>query len=144
MNPSSKNLPIRPSSRRSGITSVAKVGLVSRQVLPNLSSAEGLTHGSVIGVQHHLLAKLFLLEHRIKSSNVGPSDEMSEVEVRWSPLCHRPWTYHSLYQESIRNTVREICGIGRGNQWTPPGMFTACMAISSCKLDAVPDPKAHQ
>jgi len=36
-------------------------------------------------------------------------------------------------QESVRKTVREICGIGSGNQWTPPGMFTACMAISACE-----------
>ncbi|KAL1839553.1 hypothetical protein VTJ49DRAFT_1416 [Mycothermus thermophilus] len=67
----------------------------------------------VIGLQHHRLARLFLLEHRIKSGN-----NMT------------PEAKHRL-EESIRDTVREICGIGRGNQWTPPGMFTACMAISA-------------
>ncbi|KAK4120968.1 hypothetical protein N657DRAFT_578711, partial [Parathielavia appendiculata] len=67
----------------------------------------------VIGVQHHRLAKLFLLEHRIKSGNARTPDETYEV------------------QSEIRKTVREICGIGRGNQWTPPGMFTACMTIAA-------------
>ncbi|KAK3309229.1 uncharacterized protein B0T15DRAFT_134260 [Chaetomium strumarium] len=61
----------------------------------------------VIGVTHHLLARLFLLSHQ---SNPAGRDET---------------------QESIRKAVREICGIGCGNQWTPPGIFTACMAISA-------------
>ncbi|AEO62221.1 uncharacterized protein THITE_2106159 [Thermothielavioides terrestris NRRL 8126] len=67
----------------------------------------------VIGVQHHLLAKLFLLDHRIRSGSPVTAGESDEV------------------QEVIRKTVREICGIGYGNQWTPPGIFTACMAISA-------------
>lgn len=33
--------------------------------------------------------------------------------------------------------VRKIYGIGLGNQWTPPSVFTACMAISACKLPSV-------
>ncbi|KAL2019024.1 hypothetical protein VTK56DRAFT_10189 [Thermocarpiscus australiensis] len=71
----------------------------------------------VIGVQHHLLAELFLLRHKPSNSELtdcGASDE--------TPL---------TAQERIRVNVRKICGIGLGNQWTPPGMFTACMAIAA-------------
>ncbi|KAL2169235.1 hypothetical protein VTG60DRAFT_6315 [Thermothelomyces hinnuleus] len=67
----------------------------------------------VIGVQHHRLARLFLLDHRIKSGALVRAEERNEVE------------------ESIRATVREICGIGRGNSFTPPGLFTSCMAIAA-------------
>ncbi|KAK4038855.1 hypothetical protein C8A01DRAFT_47573 [Parachaetomium inaequale] len=67
----------------------------------------------VIGVQHHRLATLFLLEHRLKPGDSVKADERDEVEER------------------IRETVREICAIGRGNNFTPPGVFTACMAISA-------------
>ncbi|KAL2142995.1 hypothetical protein VTI28DRAFT_454 [Corynascus sepedonium] len=66
----------------------------------------------VIGVQHHRLAKLFLLDHRIRSGNLSEAEEGN-------------------VKESIRATVREICGIGRGNSFTPPGLFTSCMAISA-------------
>ncbi|KAL2134715.1 hypothetical protein VTI74DRAFT_11035 [Chaetomium olivicolor] len=67
----------------------------------------------VIGVQHHLLARLFLLGHRIGPGTPVTAQERREIE------------------DGIREAVREVCGIGRGNQWTPPGMFTACMAISA-------------
>lgn len=40
---------------------------------------------------------------------------------------------HTNDQERICELVRQICGIGLGNQWTPPGMFTACMAIAACR-----------
>lgn len=36
---------------------------------------------TVIGVQHHRLAKLFLLEHRIKSGSPVPLDERRDIEV---------------------------------------------------------------
>ncbi|KAK4130371.1 hypothetical protein BT67DRAFT_391309 [Trichocladium antarcticum] len=67
---------------------------------------------SVIGVQHHLLAKLFLLDHHL---NFGSRDRVAANDV----------------QKCIRDRVREICGIGLGNLWSPPGMFTACMAIAA-------------
>ncbi|KAH6846981.1 hypothetical protein B0I37DRAFT_310474 [Chaetomium sp. MPI-CAGE-AT-0009] len=66
-----------------------------------------------IGVQHHRLARLFLLDHRLRPGNLMKAKERASVEER------------------IRKTVREICAIGRGNQFTPPGIFTACMAISA-------------
>ncbi|GAB1313774.1 Transcription factor domain-containing protein [Madurella fahalii] len=66
----------------------------------------------VIGLQHHLLAKLFLLDHGLeKGAPVAANGDSVD--------------------ECIRSSVREICGIGLGNQWTPPSMFTACMAISA-------------
>lgn len=36
-------------------------------------------------------------------------------------------------QERIQSIVRKVCGIGLCNQWTPPSMFTACMAIAACQ-----------
>lgn len=30
--------------------------------------------------------------------------------------------------------VRKVCGIGLCNQYTPPSMFTACMAIAACEF----------
>ncbi|KAL2148430.1 hypothetical protein VTH82DRAFT_2350 [Thermothelomyces myriococcoides] len=71
------------------------------------------TGSRVIGVQHHRLARLFLLEHRIKSGAPVRAEERFQIE------------------ESIREIVREICGIGRGNSFTPPGLFTSCMAIAA-------------
>ncbi|KAL2261786.1 hypothetical protein VTK26DRAFT_3366 [Humicola hyalothermophila] len=67
----------------------------------------------VIGVQHHLLARLFLLNHRLEFGTAVTAKD------------------RTIIQERIRDIVREICGIGLGNQWTPPGMFTACMAIAA-------------
>lgn len=36
-------------------------------------------------------------------------------------------------QERVQVLVRKVCGIGLSNEWTPPAMFTACMAITACK-----------
>ncbi|KAK1829133.1 hypothetical protein QBC39DRAFT_139994 [Podospora conica] len=63
----------------------------------------------VIGVQHHLLAQLFILN----------SDN---TELYGSSI---------FLRERIQTVVRKICGIGLGNQSTPPSVFTACMAISA-------------
>lgn len=46
-------------------------------------------------------------------------------------------------QKRIRDIVREICGIGLGNQWTPPGMFTACMAIAACTYTTYSSPDTY-
>lgn len=44
-------------------------------------------------------------------------------------------------QERIQTLVRRVCGIGLGNQWSPPGVFTACMAIAACKCPrSIPSP----
>ncbi|KAK4107583.1 hypothetical protein N656DRAFT_719711 [Canariomyces notabilis] len=66
----------------------------------------------VIGIQHHLLAKLFLLDRGLEKGAPIP-DNGYPVDER------------------IRDIVRQICGIGLGNQWTAPSMFTACMAIAA-------------
>jgi hypothetical protein len=36
---------------------------------------------TVIGIQHHRLATLFLLEHRLKRGNSVKADERDDVEV---------------------------------------------------------------
>jgi hypothetical protein len=33
-------------------------------------------------------------------------------------------------QTQVTEFLRRLCGIGVCNQWTPPGMFTACMGIA--------------
>lgn len=60
----------------------------------------------VTGMQHYILGLLFL-----ESNN--PDSAASATDAR------------------VQELVREILGIGRGNQETPPSMFTACMAIAA-------------
>ncbi|KAK4444626.1 hypothetical protein QBC34DRAFT_182707 [Podospora aff. communis PSN243] len=61
-----------------------------------------------IGMQHYLLAELYLARY-----------DARERLDRTAQKTH------------IQSLVRRICGIGLGNQWTPPSMFTACMAIAA-------------
>ncbi|KAK0609548.1 hypothetical protein B0T17DRAFT_594057 [Bombardia bombarda] len=74
----------------------------------------------VIGVQHHLLAKLFLV-----CSNPRIPDPRLPSIYGQRRASERDLT------DRVQSIVRTLCGIGLGNQWTPPGMFTACMAISA-------------
>ncbi|KAJ9143888.1 Arca-like protein [Pleurostoma richardsiae] len=69
----------------------------------------------VIGVQHHILAELFLVSFDPKIPRIGGQRREAAKRVN----------------ERIQNLVRRVCGIGLGNQWTPPSMFTACMAIAA-------------
>ncbi|KAI0470643.1 hypothetical protein GGR56DRAFT_138463 [Xylariaceae sp. FL0804] len=74
-------------------------------------------HGSschVIGIQHHLLAQMFLAQFDPTVPKVGPSRRTAM----------RQMTQH------IEGLLRELCGIGICNQWSPPAMFTACMGIA--------------
>ncbi|ROV92478.1 hypothetical protein VSDG_06664 [Cytospora chrysosperma] len=68
-----------------------------------------------LGVQHHLLAELFLVSFDPKIPRIG--GQRKEAAKRTN--------------ERIQNIVRRVCGIGLCNQWTPPSMFTACMAIAA-------------
>lgn len=69
----------------------------------------------VIGVQHHHLAELFLARFNPEIPRIGVQRKAAE----------------GLMTERIQDLVRRVCGIGLGNQWTPPSMFTACMAIAA-------------
>ncbi|KAI1336497.1 hypothetical protein F5Y15DRAFT_418805 [Xylariaceae sp. FL0016] len=74
-------------------------------------------HGSschVIGIQHHLLAQLFLTQFDPSTPRVGTN---RKAAIRRMTL-------------RIETLVRELCGIGICNQWSPPAMFTACMGIA--------------
>ncbi|KAI1389308.1 uncharacterized protein F4822DRAFT_427660 [Hypoxylon trugodes] len=74
-------------------------------------------HGSschVIGIQHHILAQLFLTQFDPSIPKVGTNRRTAMKKMT----------------ERIENLVRELCGIGICNQWTPPSMFTACMGIA--------------
>ncbi|KAK2602854.1 hypothetical protein N8I77_009359 [Diaporthe amygdali] len=68
-----------------------------------------------LGVQHHLLAELFLVSFDPKIPRIG--GQRKEAAKRTN--------------ERIQSLVRKVCGIGLCNQWTPPSMFTACMAIAA-------------
>ncbi|KAM7183063.1 hypothetical protein V8F20_012758 [Naviculisporaceae sp. PSN 640] len=67
----------------------------------------------VIGTQHHLLAQLFLEHCHPDMPTVGVPLEQAKRDMK----------------PKLQKIVRKICGIGLGNPWTPPSMFTACMAI---------------
>ncbi|KAI1850308.1 hypothetical protein JX265_002206 [Neoarthrinium moseri] len=68
----------------------------------------------VIGVQHHILAQLFLAQFDPTIPRVGTkrADAVKRMTKR------------------IDDLVRQICGIGACNQWTPPALFTASMGIA--------------
>ncbi|OAA53622.1 ARCA-like protein [Niveomyces insectorum RCEF 264] len=69
----------------------------------------------VTGVQHHILAELFLVSFDPTIPRVGGQRLEAAQRV----------------DDRIRELVRRICGIGLCNQWTPPGLFAACMAITA-------------
>jgi hypothetical protein len=56
------------------------------------------------------------------------------MEVRsFTPQCTScPNFGIDAQQEQIKSNLRELCGIGLYNRWTPPGMFTASMGIAIC------------
>lgn len=77
-----------------------------------------LSSWHVTGVQHHILAQLFLASFDPKIPRIGGQ----RVEAA------------KTINNRVCELVRQICGIGLGNQWTPPAMFTACMAITACEF----------
>ncbi|KAK3370658.1 hypothetical protein B0H63DRAFT_403383 [Podospora didyma] len=81
------------------------------KVFPNIWYRESC---AVIGKQHHLLAELFLTHH---------NPTLSETTKKAGS--------HQLIQDCILPLVRQVCGIGLSNEWTPPSMFTACMVIEA-------------
>lgn len=70
----------------------------------------------IIGVQHHKLAQILLCIFDPKIPRIGGS---RNVAVR-------------NMEAQIKPTLRQLCGIGLYNRWTPPGMFTASMGIAIC------------
>ncbi|KAI1136259.1 hypothetical protein F5Y05DRAFT_405520 [Hypoxylon sp. FL0543] len=68
----------------------------------------------VIGIQHHILAQLFLTQFDPSIPKVGTNRRAAVKKMT----------------QRIETLVRELCGIGVCNQWTPPAMFTACMGIA--------------
>jgi len=90
----------------------------------------------VIGVQHHKLGHILLAIFDPKIPRVGGSRstviKAMEVSTLHSAL---PWScFSSLLKEQIKSDLRELCGIGLYNRWTPPGIFTASMGIAICKF----------
>ncbi|ORY54974.1 uncharacterized protein BCR38DRAFT_145409 [Pseudomassariella vexata] len=68
----------------------------------------------VIGIQHHILAQLFLAQFDPNVPRVGTKRGAAIKRM----------TQH------IEHLMRQLCGIGASNQWTPPALFTASMGIS--------------
>lgn len=112
-----------------------------RQIADTLASL-------AIGIQHHLLAELFLVSFDPKIPRMGAQRKEAAKRINVSLMqCAAVWPYTSQVlrmirpisanamqlQERIRSLVRRMCGIGLCNQWTPPSLFTACMAIAACK-----------
>lgn len=70
----------------------------------------------IIGVQHHKLGEILLSIFDPKIPRVGGS---RSIAVR-------------AMEKHIKQNLRELCGIGLYNRWTPPGIFTASMGIAIC------------
>ncbi|PMD35790.1 hypothetical protein L207DRAFT_94577 [Hyaloscypha variabilis F] len=70
----------------------------------------------IIGVQHHKLGQILLAIFDPKIPRVGGSRS----------------TAIKAMEEQIKADLRELCGIGLYNRWTPPGIFTASMGIAIC------------
>ncbi|RDW73068.1 hypothetical protein BP6252_06975 [Coleophoma cylindrospora] len=70
----------------------------------------------IIGIQHHMLAQILLAIFNPKIPRLGGS---------------RTTALRSM-EDEIKDCLRDLCGIGLYNRWTPPGMFTASMGISLC------------
>ncbi|CAJ2502961.1 Uu.00g103550.m01.CDS01 [Anthostomella pinea] len=93
-------------------------------------------HGSschVIGIQHHLLAQLFLTQFDPTIPRVGTMRRASTKRLTVSAmgLASGPSGQGTdKRQHRIETILRELCGIGICNQWSPPAMFTACMGIA--------------
>jgi hypothetical protein len=95
-----------------------------------------------IGIQHHILAELFLARYDPKVPRIGANRRIAEEEMAVSSpaRCRRPLDrciadrYCVPLKERIQKLTRCILGIGLGNQWAPPALFTACMAIAGCRL----------
>lgn len=74
-------------------------------------------HGSschILGIQHHLLAQLFLVQFDPSIPRVGTNRRTAMQKMT----------------QRIEALMRELCGLGISNQWTPPAMFTACIGIA--------------
>lgn len=73
------------------------------------------TSCQVIGIQHHILAELFLTRFDPKIPRIGGQRKSAT----------RRMTNH------IQHLVRRLCGIGLYNEWSPPALFTACMGVAA-------------
>ncbi|KAK5628751.1 hypothetical protein RRF57_004466 [Xylaria bambusicola] len=76
-------------------------------------------HGSschILGIQHHILAQLFLIQFDPSIPRVGTK--------------RRGAMRNMTAKLRIETLMRELCGLGISNQWTPPAMFTACIGIA--------------
>lgn len=70
----------------------------------------------VTGIQHHILAELFLVSFDPRIPRIGRQRVEADRNVN----------------RRVCELVRKACGIGLSNQWTPPALFTACIAITAC------------
>ncbi|KAI7915514.1 hypothetical protein M0657_008450 [Pyricularia oryzae] len=73
------------------------------------------TSCQIIGIQHHILAELFLTMFDPNIPRIGGQRKSAT----------RRMTRH------IQHLVRRLCGIGLHNEWSPPALFTACMGVAA-------------
>ncbi|TGJ78606.1 hypothetical protein E0Z10_g10159 [Xylaria hypoxylon] len=93
-------------------------------------------HGSschILGIQHHLLAQLFLVQFDPSIPRVGTNRRAAMQKMTVSheydgEFCHMQLLIK--WKQRIEALMRELCGLGISNQWTPPAMFTACIGIA--------------
>ncbi|KAK6223252.1 hypothetical protein LQW54_000369 [Pestalotiopsis sp. IQ-011] len=68
----------------------------------------------VVGIQHHILAQLLLAQFDPAIPKVGTKRATAVKAIA----------------KRVDHLMRQICGIGSCNQWTPPALFTASMGIA--------------
>ncbi|KAL8335634.1 hypothetical protein RB598_009698 [Gaeumannomyces tritici] len=73
------------------------------------------TSCQIIGVQHNILAELFLTIFDPSIPRVGAQRKLAS---------HRA-------NNRVQGLLRKLCGIGLGNKWSPPALFTACMGVAA-------------
>lgn len=84
-----------------------------REVFPELWYFQAC---HIIGIQHHLLAQILLAIFDPELPRIGGSRTSAARAM----------------EAQVESSLRELCGIGLCNRWTPPGIFTASMGIAIC------------
>ena len=87
----------------------------------------------VIGIQHHLLAQIILAIFDPKLPRVGGTRSTAIKAMEVLTLPSQFIKLANILQSEVMSNLRELCGIGLYNRWTPPGIFTASMGIALCE-----------
>lgn len=94
----------------------------------------------VIGIQHHVLARIMLAIFDPNLPRIG-SSRSSAVRAMEVCILQALVDIYLCVQIQVESSLKSVCGIALSNRWTPPGMFTAAMAIAICESASQLRPK---